>query len=125
MADLRGAADAGESSNRIGGRGMSEAQRYISRGLTLYTQHRKPASVHFFRLALEVEPGNTLAHYLLGLALQAMGRAEEAHAEWRNALMRREGENAAWAQRMAQRLLEQEEAPASTVDVVQSHMQTA
>lgn len=92
----------------------SDAQRYVSRGLVLYNHGCRTGAVEMYRQALQLDAGHTLARYLLGLALNALGRHDEAYAEWRVVLSDQpQGERAAWAQRMAESLLYRTTSPAS------------
>ena len=79
----------------------------LEQGMALYAQGRRAEGVALYRRALRLEPGNVLAHFLLGLSLMAEQRDAEARQEWEAVLsLPARGERAAWAQRLAVTLLE-------------------
>jgi predicted Zn-dependent protease len=86
---------------------VPDAHRFIQRGLILHRRGCETGAIGMYRQALSLEPENTLARYLLGLVLNAVGQRAEAYAEWSAVSVQRPiGDKAAWAQRMARTLLE-------------------
>ncbi|MFQ5720652.1 MAG: tetratricopeptide repeat protein [Acidobacteriota bacterium] len=55
---------------------------YYNRGDLYFNQEDFPKAIEEFRRALTVEPDYARAHFKLGKALQATGRAEEANREF-------------------------------------------
>lgn len=82
------------------------AQDYIDEGLRLHARGQKAQALRLYQQGLRLDPENALGRYASGLALQALGRSEEASLQWRLAAASpQEGESAAWARTKAHALI--------------------
>ena len=66
--------------------GNQKGIEFAQRAQSLMLEHREQDAVPFWKKAIHVDPANATYRNLYGLALQAVGRQEEARREFRRAL---------------------------------------
>jgi len=83
------------------------ASRCLDEGLALYARGSTREALRLYLRAIDLEPENAVAHYVMGVALQAAGRADEARAQWKSAVaLRPDSEDGEWAKTKARQLLQ-------------------
>jgi tetratricopeptide (TPR) repeat protein len=98
------------------------AEEHVEQGLLLYAQGLKREALERYRRAVNMDPDNAMAHYLMGITMQALGRGAAARSEWETVLYLQERtDKCAWAKKMARKLLEEDTPP--TPVATQQHVE--
>src|ERR1700677_35646 len=58
---------------------LEAAGNAVETGMQLYTRGLRSTAIRFYRRAIDDDPHNALAHYMLGLALKDLGEDDDAH----------------------------------------------
>ena len=93
----------------IAARRRADADLHVKSGINLHAHGKAKAALAHYAQALRLRPDDGYTHYLMGLALQAIGRSAEAHDAWQRVLfLEAADEQSRWAREMSSRLLDGE-----------------
>lgn len=76
-----------EAANGVSG-DPSQARSYLEKGKLLYRDDQDSEAAEAFKQAISLDPSLAEAHFRLGLAYEALSKAEEAETEYKEAVQR-------------------------------------